>query len=208
MVLWLSSPLGEVTPRKPGLACQRRAPLAPWRQRPCAVSSSRCRVTAGEGATPGGLWNDNDGPKSGENNSRHNLTPTPTPTLAGHGAAGRAAGAGGGVLAAGNYPPPPRSPQPPTPAASQGTVSPQVSEFKNQNGLYGRTLRRNAMEATKPSLHLFAASLLTGSLFAVSQELRHRAVDTRPSAGLTPRPVPLRFFRVSFRFEKIYRVTV
>ena len=108
----------------------------------------------------------------------------------------------------GTPPPPPRSPQPPTPAASQGTVSPQVSEFKNQNGLYGRTLRRNAMEATKPSLNLFAASLLTGSLFAVSQELRHRAVDTRPSAGLTPRPGPLRFFRVSFRFEKIYRVTV
>lgn len=97
---------------------------------------------------------------------------------------GRAAGAGGGVLAAGS-PTPPRSPQPTTPAASQGTVSPQVSEFKNQNRLHGRILRRNAMEAIKPSLYLFPASLLTGSLFAMSQELRHRAVDTRPSAGLT-----------------------
>ena len=85
-VLWLSSPLGEVTPKKPSLGCQRRAPVAPWRRRPCAVSSSRCLVTAGEGATPGGLWNDNDGPKSRENNSRHALTPTPTPTLAGHSA--------------------------------------------------------------------------------------------------------------------------
>ena len=133
--------------------------------------------------------------------------PHPHPNSGRSQRAGRAAGAGGGVLAAGN-PTPPRSPQPTTPAASQGTVSPQVSEFKNQNRLHGRILRRNAMEAIKPSLYLFPASLLTGSLFAMSQELRHRAVDTRPSAGLTPRPGPLRCFRVSFRFEKIYRVTV
>lgn len=121
VVLRLSVSLGEVTPKTRGLGCQRRAPLAPWRRRPCALSSSRCRVTAGEGATPGGLWNDSDGPESGENSSRHTLTPTPT--LAGHGAEGTAAGAGGGVLAAGT-PPLPRAPR----AGSLGGDSESLSK--------------------------------------------------------------------------------
>lgn len=78
-------------------------------------------------------------------------------------------------------------------ATPLGTVGPKVSGSNRQRGLHGLTLRRNTSEVakiSKLSLSLFPVSLLTGSLFAVSPELRHRAVGTRPSAGLRPRPGP------------------